>query len=240
MNRLQKVMAHKGVASRRASEKLISEGKVKVNGKVVTEMGYLVSDNDIIEVNNKVLEANEEKVYYVLNKPTGYLSTVDDPLKRRTIMDLLGEDVKKFRVYPVGRLDYDTAGVLLITNDGEFMNKLTSPKSHIEKEYLARVDGIVTKLELRILEKGVELETGYTTRPCKASLISIDKKNNSCLVKVIITEGKNHQVRLMLKSINHEVKKLTRVREGVVTLENLSRGSYRKLKIHEVKSLMGM
>lgn len=240
MDRLQKVMAHKGVASRRASEKLILEGKVKVNGKVVTEMGFLVSDNDIIEVNNKILEAKEEKVYYVLNKPTGYLSTVDDPLKRRTIMDLLDEDVKKFRVYPVGRLDYDTAGVLLITNDGEFMNKLTSPKSHIEKEYLARVDGIATKLELRNLEKGVKLETGYITRPCKASLVSVDKKNNSCLVKVIITEGKNHQVRLMLKAINHEVKKLTRIREGVVTLENLSRGSYRRLKIHEVKSLMGM
>lgn len=239
MERLQKVMAHRGIASRRASEKLIADGKVKVNGIVITEMGHLVSNDDIIEVNGKKIQGEkEERVYYVLNKPTGYLSTVSDSLNRRTIMDLLGDDVKKFRVYPVGRLDYDTAGVLLITNDGDFMNKLTSPKSMIEKEYLARVEGIVTKFELKTLEKGVKLETGYTTKPCKASLESIDKVNNSSLVRVIITEGKNHQVRLMLKAINHEVKKLTRIREGVVTLENLSRGTYRRLKIHEIKSLM--
>lgn len=239
MERLQKVMAHMGVASRRNSEKLIAEGKVKVNGKVITEMGFLVNDNDVIEVNGKTLQNKQEHVYYVLNKPTGYLSTVSDPLNRRTVMELLGEEVTKYRVYPVGRLDYDTAGVLLITNDGEFMNKMTSPKSNVEKEYLARIDGIITKRELKELESGIKLETGYVTKRCIAKLEDIDKKNNSSLVRLIITEGKNHQVRLMLKAVGHEVKKLTRVREGIVTLENLSKGSYRRLKIHEVKSLMG-
>lgn len=237
MDRLQKVMAHAGVASRRKSEELIKSGKVTVNGTIITDMGYLVGPNDEISVFDKPIQ-KEEHVYYVLNKPTGYVSTVNDEKGRRTVMDLIKAEDKVNRIYPVGRLDYDTAGVLFLTNDGEFANKLTSPKSEIEKEYIVRVEGIITKLELLNLEKGVVIEGGYKTKPCKTYKISFDKKNNSSLVGIIISEGKYHQVRLMFEAINHKVKKLTRKRVGVVEIGDLKRGEYRKLKIHEIKKLM--
>lgn len=237
MDRLQKVMAHAGVASRRKSEELIASGKVKVNGKVITDMGYLVDQNDTILVDNHPIQ-KEENVYYVLNKPTGYISTVNDELGRKTVMDLIKPEDKNFRIYPVGRLDYDTAGVLFLTNDGKFANKLTSPKSEIEKEYIVRIEGIITKLELLNLEKGVTIEGGYTTKRCKTYKISFDHKNRSSLVGIIIKEGKYHQVRLMFEAIGHPVKGLTRKRVGVVEIGDLERGKYRKLKIHEIKQLM--
>lgn len=236
MERLQKVLARAGIASRRSSEKLIQEGHVKVNGNVVVELGLKVSPNDIITVDDVEI-VKEELVYYVLNKPSGYLSTVSDEKGRKTVLDLFKKEDLDKRIYPVGRIDYDTAGVLLLTNDGEFFNALMNPKNEIEKEYLARVEGIVTKEEIRFLTKGVKLKTGYVTKPCKATIVCYDKKNNSTLLNIIITEGKYHQIKQMTEAISHKVKKLTRIRVSIITLDNLPRGSYRKLKIHEVKQL---
>ena len=239
MERLQKVLAASGVASRRKSEELIAKGLVKVNGVVVTELGFKVNPNDKILVNNQEI-SKEEHVYYILNKPTGYVSTVSDEKNRPTVLDLFTEEDKRNRIYPVGRLDFDTAGVLLFTNDGDFANKLTKPNNEIEKEYMARVEGIVTKLETVNMSKGITLKTGYTTKPCVVKVVSSDKRNNSSLLKIIIHEGKNHQVRLMCEAVNHPVKKLTRTRVAFITLENVPRGGYRNLKIHEVKQLMNL
>ena len=238
MERLQKYLAACGVASRRKSEELIANGHVSVNDVIVTELGTQVGNNDVVKVDG-VLIAKEEHVYYVLNKPVGYITTVKDEKNRPTVLDLFEEKDKKNRIYPVGRLDFDTAGVLLVTNDGEFSNKLTKANFEIEKEYVARVEGIVTKLEVLELKKGVTLKTGYTTKPCKARKVSIDKRNNTTLLNIIIHEGKNHQVRLMCEAIGHKVTKLTRVRVGSITLDDIPRGCYRRLKIHEVKELMG-
>ena len=240
--RLQKYMARCGVASRRKSEELISSGRVSVNGEVITEMGYKISKGDEVKVDGKVIEAVSEKKYYLMNKPRSCLSTVSDPKGRKTVISILPEELKEYRLFPVGRLDYDTKGVLLLTNDGEFMNMLVGPKSNIEKEYLARVEGIVTKEELSILEKGVRIKDDdnkyYLSRPCLCNIESIDKDNNSSLVRIIIQEGKYHQVKRMLEYINHDVKRLTRVRFGVVSIGEIKEGMVRELSIHEVKQLI--
>ena len=238
MERLQKYLAECGVASRRKSEELILEGHVSVNDQIVKELGIKISENDIVKLDGVVVQ-REEHVYYVLNKPVGYITTVKDEKNRPTILDLFSENDKKNRIYPVGRLDFDTSGVLLVTNDGAFSNKLTKANFEIEKEYVARVEGLVTKYEIFELKKGVTLSTGYKTKPCKARVISSDKRNNTSLLNIIIHEGKNHQVRLMCDAIGHPVKKLTRVRVGNITLDDIPRGCYRRLKIHEVKELMG-
>ena len=238
MEKLQKYLASCGVASRRKAEELITNGCVSVNDVIIKELGTQVSNNDIVKVNGVVV-TKEEHVYFVLNKPTGYITSVKDELNRPTILDLFEEEDKKYRLFPVGRLDFDTAGVLLVTNDGEFSNKLTKANYEVEKEYVARVEGLVTKLEILKLSKGVTLKTGYTTKPCKAKVVSSDKRNNSSLLNIIIHEGKNHQVRLMCDAIGHPVKKLTRVRVGNITLDDIPRGCYRRLKIHEVKEIMG-
>ena len=242
MIRLQKYMAMCGIASRRACEKLIQEGRVKVNGDVIIEMGHKVSQDDYITLDDKEIVAILEKKYFVMNKPRYYLSTVKDPKGRKTIMDLLDDDIKKYRIFPVGRLDYDTKGVLLLTNDGEFMNLLVGPRSHTEKEYLVRVKGIVKKEDLVKLSRGVLINVQgekLKTRPCKAYLDSIDRINNSSLIGIIIEEGKYHQVKEMIKSIGYEVIRLSRIRFGRIGLDNLKEGEIRELSIHEVKSLVG-
>ena len=238
MERLNKVLASSGISSRRKADELIRRGAVSVNGVVVTELGTKVNGKDIVMVKGKIIK-KEEHVYYVMNKPTGYITSVKDEKKRKIVMDLIENADLVNRIYPVGRLDYDTAGVLLLTNDGEFLNKITNPENEIEKEYLARVEGIVNKIELTNLSKGVLLSTGYKTKPCTAGIVSIDRKNNSSLLNIIINEGKNRQVRLMCEAIGHNVKKLTRVRIDNITLEGIPRGCYRELKIHEVKQIFG-
>ena len=238
MERLQKYLAECGIASRRKSEELIASGHVFVNDILVTELGFKVGPNDKVKVDGVVI-SKEEHVYYVLNKPVGYITTVKDELNRPTVLNLFEENDLKYRIYPVGRLDFDTAGLLFVTNDGAFSNKLTKANFEVEKEYIARVEGIVTKLEVLDLKKGVVLKTGYKTKPCKAKVMSYDKRNNSTLMQIIIHEGKNHQVRLMCDAIGHPVKKLTRTRVGNITLEGIPKGCYRRLKIHEVKEIMG-
>lgn len=235
--RLQKYMAKSGVASRRHSEELIRDGKVTVNGIVITEMGYKVSTYDIIKVDGIEI-AKEEKKYYVMNKPRYIICSVNDEKNRKTVISILPNSLNKYRLFPVGRLDYDTKGVLLLTNDGEFMNSLVGPKSFTEKEYLVRVDGIVSKEDIKKLIEGVVIEGGYKTRKCKAFVKSIDKVNKSTLLDITIQEGKNHQIKNMVKAIGFPSKRLTRIRFGCLSIEGLKEGEVRELTIHEVKSLL--
>lgn len=221
MERLQKVIAHAGVASRRKAEQLILEGKVTVNDKVVRELGVKVTGKEKIEVEGVPLQ-REKKVYYVLHKPRGFVSTVSDEKNRRTVVDLFQDKVSE-RVYPVGRLDYDTAGVLLMTNDGDFANKMMHPSGEIDKVYLARVKGIVTQESLKPLARGVKID-GYQTKPATAQLVSVDKKNQSSLVRLVIHEGRYHQVKKMFDAIGFPVKKLRREQFGNIDVAGLAAG----------------
>ena len=234
MERLQKYLSACGVASRRKSEELILAGKVKVNGKVVKELGIKVSDNDDIEVNG-VFVKKEEKEYYILNKPEKVICSVSDDKGRLTVIDFI--DTKE-KIFPVGRLDYDTTGLILLTNDGEITNKLTHPSGTIEKTYYVKADGIMNIDEIRQLEKGILLD-GVMTKKAKAKLRKIDKRNRKSYVEITITEGRNHQVKNMFAALNHKVLKLKRTKYAFFNLEelNLSLGEARKLTIKEVKRL---
>jgi 23S rRNA pseudouridine2605 synthase len=233
MERLQKMLAHAGVASRRKSEQLILDGKVKVNGKVVKEMGIKVSQSDTIEVEGVQLE-KEQKVYYLLYKPRGVISAVSDDKNRKVVTDFF-DDIDK-RIYPVGRLDYDTSGLLIMTNDGEFANMLTHPKYEIDKTYVARLKGIPPKEELQKLAKGIKLEDGMTA-PAKVKLISADSKQQKAIVQITIHEGRNRQVRRMFEAIGFPVQKLSREQFAFLTLKGLNAGESRELTSHEVKLL---
>ena len=235
MERINKVIAKSGICSRRKADELILEGKVKVNGEVVTNLGQQVSSKDIVTVNNVEI-TKEEKKYYCLYKPSGIISSVKDEHNRKTVIDILPIELKKERLFPVGRLDYDTKGVILLTNDGDFMNACVGPSSGIEKEYLARVKGIVKKEELEVFYKGMKIN-GVKLLPCRYNLESVDTKNESSLVRVITTEGKYHQIKEMFKTIGHEVKKLKRVRFGSVSIDGLHEGEIRPLTIHEIKTM---
>ncbi len=239
MERLNKVIAYSGKASRRKADELILAGKVSVNGKIITELGFKVDSKDEIVIDNEVL-TKEEHVYFLVNKPTGYITSLKDEKGRKTVLDLMKIKDRENRIYPVGRLDYDTSGAIILTNDGELSKLLTDSNNNIEKEYLVRVDGLVTEEELKTLCRGVEIGKGIVTKKAKAFIISKDNKNNSTLVSLVITEGKNHQVRLMMKKIGHAVKKLTRVRIAFITIDGVKKGEYRPLKIHEVKQLFAL
>ena len=200
MERLQKVIAQAGIASRRKAEELITEGKVKVNGIVVTELGTKVSDKDRIEVNNEIIE-KEKKEYYLLNKPRGVVTTTQDDKNRKTVVDLIPTSA---RIYPVGRLDYDTTGVLLLTNDGEFANILMHPTSNVDKVYMAKLEGIIKGEQINKLKDGVELD-GEIVKPSRVKLKKVDPKSNSCMVQITIHEGKNHQVKRMFESVGFHI-----------------------------------
>ncbi len=235
MERIQKVIAQSGYCSRRKAEELISKGKVLVNGNIVTEMGYKVSGNDYIEVEGNPLNQKEEKEYYLLNKPRGIVSTSKDEKGRKTVVDLIKTNK---RIYPVGRLDYDTTGAIILTNDGELTNLLTHPKNKVEKVYVAKVKGIITKEILSKLCNGVVID-GKKTSKAKAKILKIDKKNNTSIVELIITEGRNHQVKKMFEALSFDVVKLKRESIAFLTLDGLKSGEYRKLSLKEVKKLYG-
>ncbi|QAV27062.1 rRNA pseudouridine synthase [Anoxybacillus flavithermus] len=236
MERLQKVIAHAGIASRRKAEQLIVEGKVKVNGKVVTELGVKVSPQDRIEVDGIPLE-REEPVYYLLYKPRGVICSVKDEKGRKVVTDFF-KHVNK-RIYPIGRLDYNTSGLLLLTNDGEFANLLMHPRYEIEKVYIAKVKGIPAREKVKQLEKGVALEDGVTA-PAKAKVLSIDKRKQTAIVELRIHEGRNRQVRRMFEAIGHPVLKLKRERYAFLDLKGMNPGDYRELSPHEVKQLRAL
>lgn len=232
MERLQKVIANSGVCSRRKAEELITQGKVRVNGKIIRELGTKVSYADTVEVDGKNIN-QEEKEYILLNKPRGVVTTTNDEHKRKTVLDLIETDK---RIYPIGRLDYDTTGALILTNDGELANLLTHPKSHVNKTYVAKVKGLVNKNDILMLRGGVKIDN-YKTAPAGARIISYDKKTDTSIVELTIHEGKNHQVKNMFTAINHEVLKLKREKISFLTLKGLKSGEYRYLNIKEVKKL---
>lgn len=233
MERLQKIIAHAGVASRRKAEQLIVDGHVKVNGQVVKELGIKVSSSDRVEVDGVPLE-REEPIYFLFYKPRGVISSVSDDKGRKVVTDFLPHI--KQRVYPVGRLDYDTSGLLLLTNDGEFANLLMHPRNEIEKAYVAKVKGIPVREKIKSLEKGIVLEDGKTA-PANVKILSVDKKKQTAIMEIVIHEGRNRQVRRMLEAIGHPTLKLKRERYGFLTLQGLNVGDMRELTPHEVKQL---
>lgn len=232
MERLQKYIANSGYASRRKAEELIANGKVKVDGKVVTELGVKVSGNETIVIEGNVL-SKEDKVYYLLNKPRGIISSSKDEVGRKTVIDLIEEDK---RIYPVGRLDYDTTGLIILTNDGEISNLLMHPKNEIEKVYVAKINGILTPKELMMLKNGVVIDDRKTSK-AKVKTKKINKEDNTSIVELTIHEGRNHIVKNMFKAIGKDVLKLKRERIAFLDLTGLKSGEYRKLTIKEVKEL---
>lgn len=234
MERLQKILANAGVASRRKCEELILSGKVMVNDEVVTTLGTKADPNvDVITVNGKTIGA-EKKVYIVFNKPKGVITSASDPQGRKIVTDYL-KGIKE-RLYPVGRLDYDTEGLLILTNDGDFAHLLTHPKHHVSKTYLATVKGVPHGTELDKLKQGIMLEDGITA-PAEVEYHDIDPEGKQSTISITIHEGRNRQVRRMFDAISHPVLKLKRISFGDLFLGNLKRGIYRHLTKEEVEGL---
>ena len=229
--RLQKYLADCGVASRRKCEQFILDGLVEVNGRVVQELGTKVNEKDEVKFKGKVLKPVENKVYILLNKPIGYVTTVKDQFGRDTVLDLV--KVKE-RVVPVGRLDMYTSGALILTNDGEFINKYTHPKNEIDKTYNVTVSGKITKEEVEKLKNGVELDDGYITKPAKVKILKIDEEKNISRIQIIIHEGKNRQVRRMCEAIGKKVLALHRSKIGNIDVKDLKLGEWRYLRKSEI------
>lgn len=234
MERLQKAIANSGYTSRRKAEELIEKGQVKVNGNVVRELGTKVNDTDIIEVEGNVLEKNEKKVYYMLNKPRGVISSVTDDLNRKTVISLIDTNL---RIYPVGRLDYDTTGLLLLTNDGELANLLMHPKNEVEKTYIAKIEGVLSPREFYGLKKGIVIE-GRKVIPTHLKVRKQDE--NYSIVEISIIEGRNHIVKKIFESLGYPVSKLKRESYAFLSLGNLKSGEYRELSLKEVKKLYSL
>lgn len=231
--RINKYIAHAGVASRRKAEELIKKGLVTINGQVVTELATTVKSGDVVEVSDSPIY-NEEKVYYLLNKPRGVISSVSDDKGRQTAIDLLPQ--VKERIYPVGRLDWDTTGLLILTNDGDFTDKMIHPRNEIDKVYVARLKGIATKDNLRPLTRGVVID-GKKTKPARYTIIKVEPEKNRSVVELIIHEGRNHQVKKMFESVGLLVDKLSRTRFGTLDLTGLRPGQARRLNKKEISQL---
>ena len=235
MERLQKVIAASGYTSRRKAEKLILEGRVTVNNETITELGYKVNPKDEIRVDDVLLE-KENKVYFLLNKPREVVCTTEDDKNRKTITSLIDTDL---RIFPVGRLDYDTTGLIILTNDGEFANVITSPKNKIEKVYIAKINGKLLANEMISLKKGVVID-GRKTEKSKVKIKKYDKKTDTSIIEITITEGRTHQVKKMFEEVGHKVLKLKRERVGIFTLEGVPSGKYRKLTPKEVSIIYSL
>ncbi|MFC0523104.1 pseudouridine synthase [Pontibacillus salicampi] len=233
LQRVQKLIAQSGVASRRKAEQLMQEGSVKVNGKVVTELGTKVGPNATIEVNGVPIE-KEEPVYFLLYKPRGVISSAKDDKGRKVVTDLLPGVPQ--RIYPIGRLDYDTSGLLLLTNDGSFAQELMHPKHQIDKVYVAKVKGIPAKEELVQLTKGIHVD-GDTLKAVRQRLLSTDRKKNTAIIQLTLHEGKNRQIRRMFEALGYPVDKLKRERYGFLSEQGMQPGDYRELTPKEVKKL---
>lgn len=235
MERLQKIIALSGYASRRKAEDLIKAGKVMVNGKVVRELGTKANFSDDILIDGKKIE-REEKEYYIFNKPRGVITSTSDDKGRKVVTDYF--ETNK-RIYPVGRLDYDTTGLLILTNDGELANLIMHPRNEIEKQYIAKLEGIIKGEEINKLKNGIVLD-GTKCIPKRVKLREFDKKTNTSIVEIVICEGKNHEVKRLFESVSFNVLKLKRERIGFLTLGKLKSGEYRKLNPKEVKQLYGL
>lgn len=235
MERLQKAIADKGYTSRRKAEDLIINGKVYVNGVKVTTLGTKVEDNDIIEVEGNKLINNPDKEYILLNKPRGVICSLNDEVGRKTVVDLI--DTNK-RIYPIGRLDYDTTGLIILTNDGMLANILMHPKNGVEKKYIAKLNKFFEISDLKKLQKGILVE-GIKCKPTRVKIKKNDKEKNYSLIEISICEGRNHIVKKVFNELGYLVDKLTRVEYAFLTLEGLKSGEYRYLTLKEVKKLYG-
>ena len=227
MDRINKYIASCGICSRRKAEEYILNGRVKVNDIIIKNLSYKVKEDDIIKIDDNIINKEENKVYIMLNKPKGYVTTSHDQFGRRSVIDLINE---KVRVYPIGRLDMYTEGLLLLTNDGEFANKLMHPKNKIEKKYIVTSKEDITLSQKKVLERGVDIGD-YITRPAKVNILT----NNQ--FEIIISEGKNRQVRRMCEAVRINLTNLKRIQIGNIKLGNLQTGKYRYLSNEEIKSI---
>lgn len=233
--RLQKYLAECGVASRRKCEELILQGKVKVNNQIVTELGVKVNpEKDIVKFEDKEVKPTSKMVYILLNKPIGYVTTADDQFGRDTVLDLV--KVKE-RIVPVGRLDMYTSGALILTNDGDFVYKVTHPKHEIEKTYTVTVKGIIKNEEVEQLRKGVKIDD-YITKPAKVKILKTDTEKNISRLEIVIHEGKNRQVRKMCESVGRRVLALHRSKIGKIGVKDIELGKWRYLKDREIQELL--
>jgi len=233
LERLQKVIAQSGLTSRRKAEQMILDGKVKVNNKIVTTLGTKVSRRDEVKVNDIPIQ-REEPVYYLFYKPREVISSVSDDKQRKVVTDFFPHVEQ--RIYPIGRLDYHTSGIILLTNDGTFANLLMHPRYEIEKVYIAKVKGIIKRQTIQQLVKGVHSD-GERLKAIRGKILSVDARNNHSIVEMMLHEGKNQQVRRMLESVGHPVTQLKREKYGYLTLDGLQPGDSRPLTPHEVKQM---
>ena len=238
--RINKYIAQAGIASRRKADELIADGKVKINGAILREPGYDVQDSDVVEVLGRVLEGSEKPVYFALNKPAGYVTTLSDEKGRPTVVSLL-TDVTA-RVFPVGRLDYDTSGLLILTNDGALAQHVAHPRNKVWKTYIARINGIPSYDEIKALRNGVEIELReggktrrYMTKPAQVEILS--QSPHEAIMQVRISEGKNRQVRKMFEAVGYKVLALERTAIGEILLGRTKAGTYRKLTKEEIEYL---
>lgn len=236
MERLQKFIANSGYTSRRKAEELIKDGKVMVNGNVVSELGFKVSGNDLVSIDGEVINKNNNYVYYLLNKPRLVLSTARDDLGRKTVLDIVKVSE---RVYPIGRLDYDTTGLIILTNDGELANLLMKPRNNVYKTYVAKIDGILNEDDFKKMRKGVLID-GRKLMLDNVKVKKIDKLKNTSLVEVTIHEGRNHIVRKLFENLGYDVKKLHRSSYAFLNVDDLKSGEYRALSTKEVKKLYSL
>ncbi len=231
--RLQKYIALSGVASRRKAEEMIQQGRVKLNGAIVQDMGIIVNPmEDQVTIDNQAIKPEEQKVYILLHKPEGYVTTLSDEFNRPTVVDLLNDVAE--RVFPVGRLDYDTSGLLIMTNDGDLTYHLTHPKHEVKKTYIAKVKGTPEEKSLGLLKKGVDIG-GYITAPAQVEKLKNDKDTSS--IKIIIHEGKNRQIRKMFDAVDYPVLHLKRIAMGRIELGDLKKGQWRHLTAQEIRYL---
>lgn len=231
--RINKYLAACGVASRRECDRLIADGAVTINGQIA-QVGADVGADDAVTVNGKAV-AVQKNEYYILNKPKGYICSVKDEKGRKTVLDLMPQNAG--RIYPVGRLDYDSEGLLILTTDGELAQHLTHPSNEVPKTYLVKIEGTITEAGLNPIRSGVDIG-GYVTKKCKAHIVETNKEYTK--IHITITEGKNREVRKMFEAIGKEVSLLKRIKIGEINLRGLDRGAYRKLTAQEVTYLLSI
>ena len=232
--RINKYLSNAGIASRRKVEDYIISGRIKVNGITETNLARDIQENDIVELDGKVVRTNEVLEYYMLNKPKGYLSTVSDDRGRKTVVDIINS---KTRIYPVGRLDYDSEGLLILTNDGELTNRLTHPKHNISKTYLVSINSDISDIELDKLRNGVVID-GYKLHKCFIDVLQ--KNTNITKMQITIFEGRNREIRKMFQTINKKVIFLKRIKIADLSIGSLKRGEYRRLNLKEVEYLKNL
>ena len=236
MERLQKVIASYGYTSRRKAEELIRKGKVMVNGKIITELGTKVEGNDVISIDGVIINKDVKQEYYLLNKPRQVISSVEDKQGRITVRDLINTDA---RIYPIGRLDYDTTGLIILTNDGDLANLLMHPSFEVEKTYVAKVNKVLDKDDIRKLKSNIVVE-GRKVVIKRFKIKKKDFEKNTSVVELTIVEGRNHIVKKIFASMNIDVIKLSRVGYAFLTIDNLKSGEYRNLTIKEIKKLYAL